>query len=229
MPFSFDITNPTDDFLVPSYPANERNHRAAVSGMLAIEHDNAEGRHSFAVGTTAARDAITTWVDGSIYGNESIRSGYIVLQIRDGGAWVNIDISPVDGGSAATLPRLDGASKFTSAQWALWEVMTITPGTPDSVTPVLADSPHKYFTAVNDTQIENPTVPSGLGGYSTIFFIDLAMDGTGGYDITWGSQYRAPSSLAIATGANERTLLQCFGNRNGNYIVSTIADFNIGL
>src|SRR5690349_21315659 len=66
-PFSFDITDPADNAVVSNFPANERTFRDNVNSMLAVEHDVASGHHAIPSGSSAARDAITTWVAGSLW------------------------------------------------------------------------------------------------------------------------------------------------------------------
>lgn len=76
----FDPSNPADDSIVSQFPSNERDSRAALTSAIAVEHDQVEGRHSFEVGNTAARDAITTWTSGALFVNSSAGPGNFVLQ-----------------------------------------------------------------------------------------------------------------------------------------------------
>lgn len=66
---NIDKGNPADDASVSAYPTNERASRTALENLIGTEHSATEGRHSFAVGNTAARDSITNWQIGSIFFN----------------------------------------------------------------------------------------------------------------------------------------------------------------
>ena len=74
-PFDILEAKPALTDIVSQHPADERAYRDMVESMLALEHDmgNASatkaGRHKFGVGSTATRDAITTWVVGSVWFN----------------------------------------------------------------------------------------------------------------------------------------------------------------
>lgn len=87
MPFNYDETKPGDSDVVSQFPANERAARNTVKAALAVEHDTAEGRHKFGVGNTAARDAITTWVDGAVWFNTTDARN--IVQVRSSSAWLN--------------------------------------------------------------------------------------------------------------------------------------------
>jgi hypothetical protein len=74
-PFEILQGKPALTDIVSQHPADERAMRDVVESSLAIEHDMGDasatkgGRHKFGVGADAARDAITTWVVGSIWLN----------------------------------------------------------------------------------------------------------------------------------------------------------------
>lgn len=64
-----DPTAPLDNDIVSAYPANERASRAAIEAIIGEEHDDATGVHAFGVGSTATRDGITNWEQGSLFYN----------------------------------------------------------------------------------------------------------------------------------------------------------------
>lgn len=109
MAFDLDTSNPTNSYDVASYPANERAHRTAVSGLVGVEHSATEGRHKFGMGNSTARDAISTWVAGSIWFNTGTSPAK--LQLYTGSAWVDVGTA-LDG--ALTTSALNAA--FTLSQ-----------------------------------------------------------------------------------------------------------------
>lgn len=68
-PFDFDEANPADSALISQFPSNERASRDNIQDAFELEHDEASGHHAILVGNTAARDAITDWVVGSLWLN----------------------------------------------------------------------------------------------------------------------------------------------------------------
>lgn len=71
MAFDWDESSPGDNDFVNQFPANERGFRTDAKGAFNVEHDPTEGRHKIGVGNDATRDAITTWVVGSLWLNTS--------------------------------------------------------------------------------------------------------------------------------------------------------------
>lgn len=71
MAFDWDESSPGDNDFVNQFPANERSFRTDAKGAFNVEHDPTEGRHKIGVGNDATRDAITTWVVGSLWLNTS--------------------------------------------------------------------------------------------------------------------------------------------------------------
>lgn len=226
MPFDFDELNPIDTFLIPAYPNNERNHRAAVKDMLEIEHDTAEGRHKFGIGDDTARDAITTWVVGSTW--YSTQGGIDVFQqvvISVGPVvWHNVDAR--GGGLDSDLDdvaHINEQSLYTVTQWS--DFITITPsaGGPGDLVAVDCDlSPAQFVTIVDDTEISNPINILGTANSTTIM-LELLMNGTPGHLVTFASNYRSPGGLApsIDTAANARTLLFITQTRDAKFMVTS--------
>ncbi len=184
MAFNFDTGNPTDSFLIPSYPANERSFRTDVKAMLEIEHDTVEGRHKFGTGNDAARDAITTWKIGSLWFNTGESPAYIQRVVSVGPVvWENVD-------ARAGIPHLAEQSDFTVAQFATYETITPGAGSPDTCAIDLSTSAYKRVTLVGDTIISNPTnvLTPGTNKGTTIA-LDIVQDGLGPWVITWGTNY----------------------------------------
>lgn len=77
MVWNLDPTSPADDDVVSQYPPNERSERLNTAGALGTEHDIASGHHQIPYLTTAARDGITDWVQGSIiYNTTTLQAEY---------------------------------------------------------------------------------------------------------------------------------------------------------
>ncbi len=68
-PFDILEAKPADADIVSQHPADERSMRDIVESWMNIDHDSATGHHKIGVGNTAARDAITDWVVGSLWLN----------------------------------------------------------------------------------------------------------------------------------------------------------------
>lgn len=113
MAIGWDEGNPTDNSIVSQFPGNERAQRSVQASAWAIEHDDVEGRHSFIVGNTAARDAITTWTTGAIFINTSAGTGNTVIQTV-----VSV---------TASVPGWDETGRFTSADDAKLALLSALP------------------------------------------------------------------------------------------------------
>jgi hypothetical protein len=197
-----------------------RDNNQALETAIGTEHEFSTGgtnagRHKFAKGTTAAREAITTWAEGSIYFNTSPISGEIVLQRYNGTTWEDIDVFQSD------IPRTDEQSLYTVAQQATWASVTPGAGSPDTLAIDLALSPRKYATIVGDTIISNPTNAVASNGCDVI--LDLTMSGAG-HVITFGSGYRSMGGIApvvaSANGAITRLYISSM-QASGVYLVAT--------
>ena len=226
MPFDYDIGNPIDTFLIPSYPNNERLFRTAVSGFINIEHDGAEGRHKFGVGNDAARNAITDWVVGSLWLNTSHTPAVLQHLVTAPSTWDNTNAVPLTGvaGTAPTLPRLNEKSLWLTSQQALFEESVPVSATPDTIALDCTESPYRYSTIVGDTQINIPI--NVTASYSTTLVHQIIMNGTGNHAITWGAGLHAPSGIApvVATGANTITLLYLTRMQGDDWCVTAVPD-----
>lgn len=217
MAFNHDETNPTDVYSIPSYPSNARAYRAMMKALITVEHDPAEGRHKFGFGTTAVRDAITTWVNGSIFFNSELSSFGFVPQIRAGGLWLNV------------YPDSNYANITAANVWAGGQYVTpvsVTPGagSPNTLAVSAATSSYKYATISADTILSNPV--SYTSGKATSIDFEITQNGTGGYALTFGSSYRFPGGVAptIAQGAGEKTLLNLRWMVGDVWLVTIAAD-----
>lgn len=196
-----------------------RANNAAIESALGQEHEFSTGgtnagRHKFGSGNNAARDAITTWVAGSIWFNTEVRSGSICVQRYSGSAWVNQDVFQ------SSLPRVNEQSPYTVTQWGTWASVTPAAGTPDTLAVDLALSPYKYATIVGDTLISNPT--NALASNGTTVLLQLTMSGAG-HVITWGNNYRSVGGLdpVVANGSGQITLVYIQSTQAGTYLVTT--------
>lgn len=114
MAIGWDETNPTDNSIVSQYPINERAQRSVQASAWILEHDDNEGRHSFGLGNTAARDAITSWTSGALWVNTSAGDGNTVIQIF------------------VSAAQWEETGRFTSADDAKLGTLSVTPATATS-------------------------------------------------------------------------------------------------
>ncbi len=224
---AFDKNNPPGNTGISIGDNSIRDNNAGIETALTAEHDFATGltqtgRHKFGIDTEANRNLISDWVNGSIFLANDVRTGKLVLQAYNSGAFEEVDVEP--GGATPTLPRLDSQSDFISCQHATWDDVTPAPGSPDTLAVDLDLSPSKSATIIGNTIISNPT--NEVAGKDTTVKLEVIMDVTGGHTITWGTKYFTPGGVTpnIATGANARTMLYLSKTRAGNYLVSTAAD-----
>ena len=80
MPFNVDSPNPADDAIVSQFPANERNSRRNIEDWMDFEHNKSTGRHKIPRGTTAQRDNITDWSEGSLWINTDTTPNRLQIQ-----------------------------------------------------------------------------------------------------------------------------------------------------
>lgn len=199
MPFSDDETNPTDGYSIPSYPANARAYRAMNKARTAVEHSETEGRHTFGFGSTATRDAISTWEDGAIFFNSSVITDGFAQQIYVTalGGWQTIQPS-------INTPRLDEQNVFIVPQYG--DAAAVVPSG-GNVTIDCDDTPFKTIALNQNVTLLNPS--SDVSGKMTSIDVLLTQDGTGGRTVSYGSNYRFPGNVQplIASGPGDVTLL----------------------
>lgn len=215
MPFNFDVSSPADTASIPGFPANERNHRAAVKNSLEVEHDTAEGRHKFGYGDATARNAITTWVNGSVWFLEL--SPYYNALIRAGGVWVEV------------VPPARYANRNEIGAWGLPQraaTATVTPGagSPNTIAVSAAVSPHRKVTLTADSILSNPSAFDVNS--STVVTMEVHQDGTGGRTLSFDTQYAFPAGAppVISSAANSVSLLTLVRLDSGYWLVSCAPD-----
>ena len=183
MAFDYDETNPTDDYLIPSYPANERSHRVAVKSSVGVEHDTDTGRHKIGVGDDTARDAITNWVVGSLWLNDTSGNAYLERVTSIGPVvWQTVDARP-------GICHYDEINNFTFAQYATHALATVSGG---NLPISMVASPAKYASIPASTAvtIQNPSTP--VPGASTTVTLELTNAGTGS-SLIWDTLYVFPN------------------------------------
>ncbi len=119
-PFNPDETKPGDGDIVSQFPAVERTFRDIIEDWINFEHDPT-GHHAILTGTTAARDAITDWVVGSLWYNTTTSVLQLVISI---GPVVWADVSGALGTAAFenigtsgdAIGKLDTANTWSANQ-----------------------------------------------------------------------------------------------------------------
>lgn len=216
MPFSDDETNPTDGYSIPSYPANARAYRAMNKARMAVEHSVTEGRHKFGFGSTATRDAISTWEDGAIFFNSSIIADGFALQIYVTalGGWQTVQPS-------SNTPRLSDQNVFLAPQYGDTEAVSPSAG---NVTIDCETKPFKTVALNQNITLLNPS--NDVSGDMTTIDVLLTQDGTGGRTVAYGSNYRFPGGVQplIASGAGDITLLTLKKFTSSLWLVLAAAD-----
>ncbi len=151
----WDETNPLDNSIVSQFPSNERAQRSVQASAWALEHDDNEGRHSFGIGDTAARDAITSWTSGAIWVNTSAGIGSTVLQTvvtvtaspgwdAVGGRFTSADEVKLDAiisAAAVTTAEADAGTEVGIRAWSPILVKTaVSAHVPDPVSQASAEA-----------------------------------------------------------------------------------------
>lgn len=230
---AFDKTLPDGDASIGIGDNVIRDNNAALDDGLNLEHYFTTGgnqvmRHRFARDTLTNRTvASPVFEDGSIFFQTDLRSGRLVIQVRDGGAWENVDIEPMDSATSLipTLPRLDSRSDFITCQFATYDQITPTVdgAGPDEIIAIdLALSPFKYATLEEDTTISNPI--NSLTGKGTTVALELVQDVTGGHIVTFGNAYRTPGGVvpSLDESANARTMVYFTVLQANTVLVTTV-------
>lgn len=215
MAFNFDEANPGDTGSIPAFPANERAFRTATKGAINVEHDPAEGRHKFAYGDATARNAISTWVNGSLYLLEE--DIYYRPQIRVGGVF--LDVVP-----PSRYANRDGFGQWSAQQYA--SVTTITPGggSPNTIALPVNAAPHRRVTLTANSILSNPT--GFPGSISATITLEVLQDGTGNRTLTYDTIFRSQGGItpSIALTANAVSLLILTRLYNGDWVVNSLPD-----
>lgn len=218
---AFDKTLPDGDEDAAKLDDDIRENNESLEDALFLEHyfqtgGDQTGRHKFPSGNTAARDALANVRNGMIFYNTDALAGYVVMQYRLGGAWV--DIGVVD----ANIPRKNQQGAFTKPQFGIWENISPVAGV---LTIDLNTSPRKYATISGNVTIANPVNGVALSGCDII--LDILISGAGGWSITWGSDYRAANLLrpVVSTVTGQRTRVYISGTGDSKFLVSTLPNY----
>lgn len=219
----FDKNLPDGDKGIELGDDDLRANNAALETAIGAEHyfatgGSQTGRHKFGFGTTAQRDAITPQA-GMIWFNTSAYEGVInydriVVQGYASGGWRNLEILQ------PSLFRNDEQTRSTVPQFADWLNVPIVSG---NVACDFSTSARKYCTLTQNITLTNPVNDLGAGVASADVAFDFIQNGTGGWTVTFGNNYRSANGLApvISTTANSRTRVYISGTQEGKYLVST--------
>lgn len=200
-----------------------RTNNSALEDAIGIEHyfvtgGSQTGRHKFGFGTTATRNAITPQ-EGMIWFNTDAYSGsvdltHIVVQGYSGSAWRNLDVLQ------SNIFRTNAQTRSTVPQYADWLNVAIIS---NNVACDFLTSPRKYCTLTQNVTLTNPVNDLAAGIASADVMFDFIQNGTGGWTVTFGSNYRSANGLVpiISTTANSRTRVYISGTQDGKYLVST--------
>lgn len=201
MAFDYDETNPLNDAQVSAYPANERAHRVATKGAIDVEHAATEGRHKFGRGATGARDAISTWVVGSVWINTSRITGEEVLDICD-------SIGPVTWVETA-FGITDIAQVWTGGNSEAYTALDENAGGPGNTWDWIVDSGTAWKGTLSDaTILNNPTGPITIAADRRMSaVVQVTQHGATPFAVTfgtnllpaWGSQPAVNQTLSSIT------------------------------
>lgn len=217
MAFNFDESAPADTASIPGFPSNERSHRAAVKGMVNVEHDSDDGRHKFGQGDATARDAISTWVDGSIW-LQTLGSYYqLMTKNTTLGGWIEV------------IPPSRYANRDAAGEWSLYQYSSataITPGggSPNTIAIVAAGKPHRTVTLTANSKLSNPT--AFTTSVSTTITLEVTQDGTGGWTLEFDTSYAFPGGAppVIASAAGAMSFLSLTRTVSGLWLVTCAPD-----
>lgn len=112
-PFAINEAIPADSDNVSAHPTGARAFRDIIESAMAVEHDmktaGSTARHKFGVGNNAARDAITDWVVGSLWINNTASPATLQRVVSVGPVvWEDVK------GSTSGVALLAAANVFTA-------------------------------------------------------------------------------------------------------------------
>lgn len=215
MAIGWDESSPGDTSQIPAFPGNERAFRAAMKAGFGVEHDDVNGRHKLGIGSQASRDAITNWVNGSAW---ILQSGaYSFLHVLIAGIWTTI------------RPPLTYAERDKIGDWTLPQESVVTAVSPAAGTPmtlaVTASIPcARKATLSAATKLSNPT--GFTPGSSTTVTYEISQNGTGGWALTFDTDYIFIGGAAPAIGlaASSKSMLWLTSTDNGKWLVNCAPD-----
>lgn len=101
-PYSSDPTNPTDSYVVASYPANERTSRTQLHAWQDEEHDHTNGRHKFTRLSVSQRASYSPVNDGTMV----VHSDMIAFYDSSGAKWLEYGILRTGDLKVKTTPSV---------------------------------------------------------------------------------------------------------------------------
>lgn len=101
-PYDSDPTNPTDSYIVASYPANERTSRTQAHAWMDEEHDHTNGRHKFTRMTVSERASYSPVNDGTMV----VHSDMIAFYDSAGSKWLEYGILRTGDLKVKTTPTV---------------------------------------------------------------------------------------------------------------------------
>ena len=214
MPFNFDVSSPADDADISLHPANERSLRTTLKAWANFEHDADEGRHSFGSGDTATRDAISTWVVGSLWLATDVTTGEYVLQYCSA-------LPALTNWEDIGIVHLDQNNTWSKAQWGDYVVLGAQSGNVD-----LDLSASSYFdmtTSGNIVLVDPTTLPGANIG--TSFRVRIKSGDalhTISYGATWGFPFGVQPPLTGTLNAID--VLYCTVEPDGTITASMLND-----
>ncbi len=213
-PFDDQISVPGDTDFASVYPAQERANRDTVASRYDIEHDKVTGRHRFGVGTLAARDGITTWVDGAVWIVEdpTIFAGARAIMVYDeaGTSW---EVLGIDNGQHV--------NDWTAGQFATPVVLV-------DAAVVASDWAASNYFSLAPTQnftLGNPTnKPAGGKVGSWAYYI--TQDIVGSRTIAFDTDYSFPFGIApeLTETPSATDILYCTLRPDGKISVAIASD-----
>lgn len=172
-----------------------RTQNAALENALDEEHGfatggNQTGQHKIPKGSAAAREAVKGNVNstaGRLWLTDDERAGQYVPYAHDEVTEEWLAIVPGD-----SVARRNESQDWIVGQYATALSLTNTPGTTDELDYDITDANFFTHILINDTLLNNPTDALG-SGKMVHYTLQLTQNGTGGFELTYDSNYVAAS------------------------------------
>jgi hypothetical protein len=203
-----------------------QTNNAAIEAALGLEHyfvtgGVQTGRHKIPFGTLAQRAALANIVDQMIFLCSDKIAGKVVLQfINPSGGWQDVTVYD------ATLFRTNAKNPATVPQYANWVNVPIVA---NAIAVDFDASPCKYSTLTQNVTLSNPINDALAGTAGTNIYFDIIQNGTGGWTMNFGNNYRTANGLPplIAAAANARTRLYISSTQDSKYLITTAPDVKV--
>jgi len=220
MAYDLDTSNPLDNAQASLYPANERTFRGELSGLFGEEHSNTEGVHKFGRGNEAARDAISTWVVGSIWFRTDRIAGQVVIDICNtaGGGTGNWD--------ETAFGIVDFNNDWTALQMTTYNTITPTAGSPNPVAVDWSAGNYQEVTLVANSELSVSTNKPASGKAAQLV-LEVTQGGAGSFTLAYaGTEYKFANGITpvASTGVGEIDILFLTLRSDRNIQVSMIKD-----